>query len=184
MSVAGALVASSLGRQAPMPAAQPAGSPVRPVSSRRRPTTARMALTGGDGARKPVQPAPAYAQTVAAGAVLAREPHVESAEPGADLPSYPAQQQLGYQNNVAPLRTEQLQLESLFHRSAAPPAAAAPAAAAPAAAEPSLDAELDLADIAALLDDMESLTSDLDLAVESTSELSSFTVSASASLDC
>ncbi|KAL4430587.1 hypothetical protein ABPG77_005827 [Micractinium sp. CCAP 211/92] len=176
MSVTGTLAACSLGRQAPMPAAQPAGSSTRPVNSRRRPTTARMALSGGDGTRKPVQPPAAYAQTVAAGALLAREPHVEeAAEQGSALPSYPAQQQIGYQNNVAPLRTEQLQLESLFHRSAAEPAAVAPAAAAPAVAEPSLDAELDLADIAALLDDMESLTSDLDLAVESSSELSSFT---------
>ncbi|KAL4436926.1 hypothetical protein ABPG75_004065 [Micractinium tetrahymenae] len=178
MSVAGALAAGSLARQAPMPAAQPAGSPARPVTTRRRTTTARMALSGGDGARKPVQTPAAYAQTVAAGAVLAREPHVEAAEAGPGLPTYPAQQQLGYQNNVAPLRTEQLQLESLFLRSGAEPAVAA-AAAAPAAApaaEPSLDAELDLADIAALLDDMESLTSDLDLAVESSSELSdSFT---------
>lgn len=171
MSVAGTLAASSLGRQAPMPAAQPASSPARPVNSRWRPTTARMALSGGDGARKPVQPPAAYAQTVAAGAVLAREPDVEAAEPGQGLPSYPVQQQHGYQNNVAPLRSEQLQLESLFQRSAAEPAAAAAAA-----AESSLDAELDLADIAALLDDMESLTSDLDLAVESSSELSSFTV--------
>lgn len=140
--------------------------------------TALITPLGGESARRAAaQPAAALPAAVAAAAgTVLPSPHAPT---HGFVP--PAQQQLGYANNVQMVTREQLHaleklhaLESAFNASAL--AAAAPAPVAPPAPSVVAEPELDLEDFMNLLDDMESLTADLDSAVESTSELSDFTV--------
>lgn len=142
------------------------GQPAARLSPRRLTTTAKLAIVGGDGPqRKPAQPPAALPQ-----AAVAFSPAQLR-----DLQQPAAEQQAGQQ----PPRDFLDQVERLEKSFSLSPAEeqrqqqrAAAAAAAPAAAADSL-----LQDVLGLLGDLDDLSTQLDSAVATSSELATLTVS-------
>jgi len=185
--------AGSLGRP-PVPALLSRAPAARLVSPRRRTSAGKLSGLGKEvPSRKPaVIPAALASPTAGSSAVLVPTTYDPQAgydpqEEASSSTSMPPANLQGYQNNVT-LLEKQFKKSTVQHptqeEEAATAAAAAAALAAAAAAAPSdaaaaaAEADYDLDGMLDLLSDMENLAADLDLAMESTSELSDFTVGA------